>query len=180
MGWKTVKEHYRIDHSVHVTDEGMCIGSPFVHDLIVINDEGGLKLSSVVRRTGNDKLSRYVREMESDPGKLQWLMREADTFEVSVTVYTYVGGEIVERQCEEPGWPNCTHDGQMMYGNTFSTDKSKIVRRAKEEASIGIRWSRETVEDLRKQLSKARERVTKCVSELKKLNVDYPEGQELP
>ena len=30
MGWKNIKEHYRIGHTVHVTDKGICIGSPYI------------------------------------------------------------------------------------------------------------------------------------------------------
>jgi len=40
MGWKNVKEHYRIGHSVQVTEQGVCIGSPYVHNLIVVGLDG--------------------------------------------------------------------------------------------------------------------------------------------
>jgi len=25
------------------------------------------------------------------------------------------------------GWPNVTHDGDLMYANTYSTDKGKVI-----------------------------------------------------
>jgi len=36
MGWKNIKEHYRINHYVQVTEQGICIGSPYIHNIIVI------------------------------------------------------------------------------------------------------------------------------------------------
>ena len=51
MGWKTLKETFGIaDHIVCVTEQGVCIGSVFVHNLIVVdpltgvcNEPGGIK-----------------------------------------------------------------------------------------------------------------------------------------
>ena len=43
MGWKNIKEHYRIGHAVQVTDAGICIGSPYIHNIIIIGVDGTLK-----------------------------------------------------------------------------------------------------------------------------------------
>lgn len=137
MGWKSIKEHYRIEHSVQVTEQGICIGSPYIHDLIVIGLDGTIKKHS---ESGNEDLVRYMREFQPDPEKLKSLAQAGDIFERSIPVYTYdYKGNILEKQCEEPGWPNVTHDGQMMYGNTFSTDRAKVVSWAKSEMKAGIR-----------------------------------------
>ncbi len=43
MGWKNVKDLYGIKHTVQMTEKGICIGSAYVHDLIVIGLDGVLK-----------------------------------------------------------------------------------------------------------------------------------------
>lgn len=132
MGWKNIKEHYRIGHIVQVTEAGICIGSPYIHDLIVIGMDG--HIVKAYRRKYNDDLFRYQSEMEADPYQVKKLIESPDTFERSITVWTYRGAEIIEKKCEEPGWPNVTHDGELMYENTFSIDRSLTIQRAKENA----------------------------------------------
>lgn len=139
MGWKNVKEHYRIGHIVHVTDEGICIGSPYISDLIVIGLDGKLiKKRSLISDSDSDNLGRYLREMNSDLLMLESLVKSKDKFDKSITVYTYDGGEIIEKQCEILGWPNVTHDGELMYENRFSTDRSVVVEIAKRSAAARI------------------------------------------
>lgn len=135
MGWKNVKEHYRIGHIVQVRkDKGICIGSPYIHDLIVIGFDGSIikKLDSGV----NEDLKRYQAEMLADMAKLKELVDSPDVFERSITIWTYEGGDIIEKQCEVPEWPNVTHDGEMIYENTFSFDRSQVIEWAKREAGL--------------------------------------------
>src|ERR1043166_9084890 len=104
MGWKNVKESYGIVHTVQVTDKGICIGSPYIHDLIVIGLDGAVKKRDY--GYGNQDLKRYMQEFDADPDKLKRLVLSDDHFAASVTVFTYDGGEFVEKLCEAPGWPN--------------------------------------------------------------------------
>lgn len=120
MGWKLVKEQYRIGHLVAFhRGKGLCIGSAYVHDLVVLDPEaktinvGRLGLSS------NADLTRYYEEMMGDQEKLWDLLEQPDTFDKELPVFTYEGGDVVQYLCEEYDWPNVTHDGQMMYENTF-------------------------------------------------------------
>ena len=46
MGWKNVKEHYRIKHIVCTTQDGIAIGSPFIQDIIVIGHDGTMRKGS--------------------------------------------------------------------------------------------------------------------------------------
>src|SRR5262245_1665200 len=110
MGWKNVKDYYGITHIVQVTKEGICVGSPCVHNILVISSSG------VVRRSENlghgEPFDSLVARMEADSAKLRQLISEPDTFTANIPVFTYTySGEIVEKLCETPGWPNITHDG---------------------------------------------------------------------
>lgn len=135
MGWKKVKQHYKIEHIVQVDrDKNICIGSAYAHDLMVISMDGRL-----VKRYGengsmgrNRDLLRYQREMDADPGKLRELVMAEDEFSKSVPVYTYKYGtaEIVETACEKPGWPNIAHDGSLMHEDQFFPTRVEAVREA--------------------------------------------------
>lgn len=172
MGWKNVKEHYRIAHIVCVTKEGLCIGSPYIHNIIVVAPDGTLKKRDTSRV--NDDLARYQREMEADPAKVRQLMDSPDTFGPSVAVYTYDGGEIIEKQCEETGWPNVTHDGELMYENTFSTDKATVLKWAKRNAEAGIEIWTGNLKEARKRVEKCESELAQATRELAKLEADFP------
>lgn len=172
MGYKKLKEHYRIGHLVRVTSKGICIGSPYIHDLIVIGLDGSIIKADDGR--DNEDLKRYMAEMKADPEKLREVVLAPDTFETSIPVYTYDGGNIIEKQCEEPGWPNVTHDGDMMFENTYSTDEGEVVKWAKQNAKSGIEWQQRRVEEIKSDLAKMEAFVRESQSDLAKLEADYP------
>jgi hypothetical protein len=170
MGWKNVKEHYQIKHQVAVYDgEGICIGSPLCHDLIII-DRWRKTVKHTMTLRGNEDLERYWDEMHADMGLLKDLVASPDIFEKSVMVYTYEGGDILEKFCEEPGWPNVTHDGDMMYENMFSTDRDYIVERARKNAEAKVELGRESLAQLETQLAEKRAWLEKAAADLEKLN----------
>ena len=121
MGWKSIKEKYNIKHTVAVYgDEGICIGSAYIHDLIRISFDG--KLTKIYDSwSGNEDLKRYVTEMKVDEAtsELKRLCQCEDTFGQLFPVYTFQNGRIVKKWCETYGWPNVTTDGSIMYENTF-------------------------------------------------------------
>lgn len=172
MGWKKIKEHYRIGHIVQVTPKGICIGSPYIHDLIVIGLDGEIIKDDDGR--SNEDLKRYLVEMRADPKKLRELAQAPDTFEENIPVYTYKGGKIIEKMCEEPGWPNVTHDGMEMYENTFSLDKNQVVAWAKQNAAAGIENAHARIEDIGTTLEEWKARLQKRTEELSMLEADYP------
>ncbi len=173
MGFKKLKQHYRIEHTVCVTDKGICIGSPYIHDLIVIGLDGTIIKGDDGR--SNEDLKRYMAEMKADPAKLREVVLAKDTFDASITVYTYDGGEIIEKKCEKPGWPNVTHDGDLMYENTYSTDKAKVVERAKESAAAEIKWWPPRIKQQKKDLAEIEALLRKSQADLAKLEAEYPE-----
>src|SRR5688572_1181048 len=123
MGWKNVKEHYQIGHAVAVYEgKGICIGSSLCHDLITINPWRRTVHQSSLGVRGNEDLERYWTEINADLDKLWTLIEQEDTFSAEIPVFTWKGSEIVEKSCEKPGYPNLTHDGDLMYDNRFSVD----------------------------------------------------------
>ena len=172
MGWKTLKEHYRIEHIVCVTNEGICIGSPYIHNIIVVGLDG--KIIKPYDRRNNDDIARYMAEMQADPAKLKEVVEAADTFERSIAVYTYGGGDIIEERCEELGWPNVTHSGKIQYDNTFSSYRPKVVKWAKENARLAVKSAKERVKENKARLAEAEKRLKRHRAELAKLEKENP------
>ena len=155
MGWKSVKQHYQIGHIVQVTEEGICIGSAYVYNLMVISTEGRL----VKRRESSDRdLVRYQAEMDKDVEMLKRLVLQQDHFDKSVPVFTYDGSLIIEKKCEELGWPNITHDGELMYENMFSKEQSKVIAWAMRNAEAIRARSVEFIAEKKAELSKLQDR----------------------
>lgn len=164
MGWKNVKEHYRIEHIVQVTSKGICIGSGYVHNIIVISDykpqwDSGLGPSK------NDDLDRYFSEMEADLNRLRELIDNPDLFKESIPVYTYDGGKIIEKKCEQIGWPNITHDGEIMHDNTFSDDRNTVLNWAKKNADAGIDLFEQQVTRITGELDERKAMLAQCKSD---------------
>lgn len=173
MSWKNVRDHYQVQHTVRVREAGICIGSPYIPDIIIIGLDGVVKKRYKDGAT-NEDLRRIQDAFDADPGKLKELVLSPDSFDKAITVYTYDGGNILEKKCEELGWPNVTHDGQMMYENTFSDDKAKVVEWAKDCADRRIRDTRESVEEAERRLAECKDRQTKAEADRAKLEKDYP------
>lgn len=171
MGWKNLKEHYRIEHIVRVEPEkGICIGSGYVHDLIAVKRDGSIYPNKEMGWSRNEDLARYRREMETDPAKVRALIEAPDTFTKSITVYTYdYDGNIIEKQCEEPGWPNCTHDGECMYENTFSTDRAQVIEWAKRNVEAALSEIRRSIEQVDREQVDRRQRLVNYERALSKL-----------
>ena len=181
MSWKNVKDHYQIGHIVFIDPaNGICVGSGYIHDLIVIGLDGKLKKRYTSSPGINTDLTRYQSEMDADPAKLAELVAAPDTFKCAKEVYTWEGGDIVKRHCEEYGWPNVTHTGQIMYDNQYSTDVAKVVAWAKRDNAGGVEWRvkcmAEREDAHRKVMEELEEERARCAAALAKLNADYPEA----
>jgi len=155
MGWKNVKEHYRIEHIVHVREGDVCIGSPYIPVILRIDREGTAKYYSEYS-SPRGELARYKTEIEADRSKVLELIATPDTFARDIVVYTYEMARIIEKRCEKFGWPNVTHDGELMYENTFSTNRKNIIERALCNARAGAELIRERVNSAEHELEKAR------------------------
>ncbi|WP_315922409.1 hypothetical protein [Mesorhizobium sp. SP-1A] len=158
MGWKAIKEHYEIKHNVHVRGGLITIGSAYVPDIIAFDFEGKIhKKDDLFVREGNE-LDRVYKALVSDPELLLKLIRQEDVFERSIRVYSYEGAEITEHFCEELGWPNLTHDGQMMYNNRFTTDRNEAIEWALEDAESAVEWEDKRLGDLQKEIEETKTR----------------------
>lgn len=173
MAWKNLKDHYRIGHIVQIRDGIIGIGSSYVFDLIRVTFDGKVSWGNM-GESRNDDLARYYAEMTADLAKVKELIDTPDTFSASLPVWTYDESEIQEKQCEAYGWPNVTHDGQMMYQNTFSPDRDKVIEWAKRNAACGVKSYKRMVKEAEARLAQTQQWLTESQAHLAKLETDWP------
>lgn len=142
MGWKNIREHYGIGHIVKVVDGTVHIGSQSVGSLITVTPEGHAEVNRTF--SGSADLVRYRELINADPALFRELMARPDVFSASIPVYTWKDGRIVGKTCEKFGWPNVTHDGELMYENRFFLDRREAQRHAVQDAKA-IREAHESI-----------------------------------
>ena len=76
MGWKNVKEHYRIEHQVQVRAGRICIGSPYISEIIVIGADGMLDLEADPKLAGLKHQCVEIRAETSGSLDYRALMRQ--------------------------------------------------------------------------------------------------------
>ncbi len=159
-------------NSEEYSRKGICIGSPYIHDLIVISLDG-----RIIKADGshaNADIRRYVTEMLADPAKLREVVQAKDVFSAAIPVFTYDGCEVVQTACEQLGYPNTTHDGQIMYDNTHSVDKQRVIGWAKENAASDIRWKARRSAEIKTELAEWEASLKQSQADMDMLNSKYP------
>lgn len=182
MGWKTLKDEYKIGHIVQVTEEGICIGSPYVHDFIIIDLNGDIKKRyDTAKWSGEGDLARYQKDFDEDLEKLKRIVTQKDVFEKSLPVFTFDGSDIIQEFCEKYDWPNITHNGNIMYENTYSPDKEKVIEWAKKNAISRKTFCEETFSEVLlekdKRLNNLKERILQAEKDISELMEKYPEKE---
>lgn len=172
MGWKNVKQHYRIGHIVKMADNQLCIGSGYIPEIIVVSLAGEI-VKRYDRRDGD--LARYQEEIEADPALFTRLMREPDKFERSIPVFSFLGCKVIEKQCEELGWPNVTHDGDVMHENTWFPTREQAIRAAKQSARSAIAGWGGAVERVKDELVRMTRELDTAKADLVALDAAYPD-----
>ena len=149
MGWKLFKQHYGIEANVEIEKGLVCIGTGYI-DLLKVSMDGQIEYA---HQMGTDhKIYLVQQAIKADPETAARLLKAEDTFERSIRVYTYEGAEILEKFCEEEGYPNVTHDGLMMYVREFSSDRNEIIQRALTVAKANAHGVCEAIGNVEKNL----------------------------
>lgn len=173
MGWKKFQQHFQIEHIVHIIDNNLCIGSPYSSILVSIDmSSGTIKPNQV----SPDFLQKYYPNILTTPAsELIDLLAAPDQFSNSTNVYTYNDGIILEKLCENTNYPNVTHDGILMYENTFSTDKNKVVGWAKRNAELLHQNFLERIEDTERNLKNLKKKAQMFKDIKDNLEEKYPD-----
>lgn len=153
MGFKAVKTHYEIEHFVYISEGNLHIGSAYIPDIVVVQPDG-----TVVKLydgwTSDTLLSGYAEKIEADPELFSRLFAQEDQFDADIPVFSSRGAEIIESKCEALGWPNVTHDGELMHDNTHFTTREEAIANAREGATTWVERLEERLEEAKLVVAK--------------------------
>jgi hypothetical protein len=170
MGWKNLKTHFEIKHIVQVGEGKIKIGSGYLPEMITIdlvNPEDIQKNSIVTKDSGFFPLwEKLTKEL----ALVKQLVETPDTFKISNPVFTFECGEVLEKRCEDFGYPNVTHDGLVMYENAFSKNRAEVVEWAVSNAKSSVEYAKRSVERDLSELERSKEHLAVCEGWLKKAN----------
>lgn len=173
MGFKAFKEHFGIEGHIVSVDQGVIhIGSGFVSKLVGIDMQTGAILV-------NDTFSGFLAQnypaiLNSTNEERLALIQIKDQFSQAIPVYTSCNGHIIEKQCEELGYPNVTHDGEIMFENTHYGNKADAVESARIDLHYRIENYEESVADLEAKLAEKKEKLAESKKILEEFNNTYP------
>lgn len=121
----------------------------------------------------SDFLASYYPELDqTSPAQLLELIQAEDKFSASIPVFTYRGADNIEKHCEVPGWPNVTHDGELMHENMFSTDRSQVVELAKTDAKTKVEMHKQVLDRLEADVARLRDKLEQAKADLATLEED--------
>ena len=150
MGWKTFKEYFGISHIVTADSEFIHIGSQFISSIVKINRASG-ELDY-----GDSKaflLKSYPKLLDATQDNIKSVIDAEDHFAQSLPVWRVEQHGVSQFQCESYGWPNVTHDGQLMYENEFFDSESGAITEFLNSAQSFIRFSDEQVHRLSAEMN---------------------------
>lgn len=149
MGWKAVKEHFNIQHPVHLLEGRLCIASFFNSEQMSFDAQGQVVKPYLGT---NDEMSKYFQDIQLNREKFVELLKAPDVFGPSVDVFIYVlGSGLLELKAETPQYPGVTHCGRLIH-DYFETDKEKAVVRGKNSLVSSEHNTRNIVEELERKL----------------------------
>lgn len=143
MGWKNIKDRFKIEHIVQIRDNRICIGSGYIGEIISISFEGKILKSYDLNSRSNSDLLRYQKEinLSEKTGELKKLIDDPDVFTDLKPIYTHEKGRVIKKFCEEYKYPNICTDGDLIYENTFFINRKDAVKDCKKNAKIGLKYS---------------------------------------
>lgn len=161
MGIKAIRKKYKIEHIVQNIDNAICIGSGYVHDIIVISYDGKIikKYKNGVYNDGwstNENLKRYQEEMiiDEENGELKKLIDLKDDFDVLLPIFTVEDGVLIETFCEKYDYPNTTIEGYLIYENTFFKTREEAIDYGIRDCKSFIKMLEGRKKELEEEISK--------------------------
>lgn len=173
MGWKTFKDRFNILETFEWRGEKLLFSNSIYESLAIVD----LKTGEVIPHPYHPTFlsDNYPEICQTPAEEILAMFNAEDKFEASIPVYTYSGGDIIEKFCEKPGWPNFTHDGLLMYANRYSIKKDRVVIAAKADNDAGISLITSRIEQLKSELEAANAKLIELNANKEKLDRDYPD-----
>jgi hypothetical protein len=111
-------------------------------------------------------------------GEIKSIIEGNDPTDGMFPVYSCDDGEVVERFADEFGWPHSTHDGVLMYNNTFFRTREEAIKYGIRDLSYGLESITESIEGKEEQLQSMKQRRDRYAESIKHLKAMLPEAHE--
>lgn len=173
MGFKVFEDHFGVhNHIVTVRDGVLHIGSSYVSDLVGFNMETGEVL---INDTFSGFLNQYYPNILNATNEERLaLINAQDVFEQSIPVFTSNKGQIIEKACEQLGFPNVTHDGELMHQNTHYANKDDAIEYERENLYCRIECYEESIQEIETRLAEKKQQLAETQKMLQDFNKLYP------
>ena len=147
-------------YTVHFRDNKVCIGSPLCSALLTVDaktyeikyaldtfHKGRASIRSQELEFIWDKLEELVKS-----GELKSIIDGNDSTEGMFPVYCCDDGEIIKKFADVFGWPNSTHDGTLMYNNTFFKTEREAIEYGIKDLTAAAEMYTGRIADLEKEI----------------------------
>lgn len=122
-------------YAVHFRDGKVCVGSPMCSELITVDSKTmKIKYALDTFREGRKSISSEELEFIWDTlmeliktGELKTIIENDDPIDGMFPVYCCEDGKIEKKYADVFGWPHSTHDGTLMYENTFFKTEREAI-----------------------------------------------------
>jgi hypothetical protein len=164
-------------YAVHFRDGKVCIGSPYVSELITVHaetmqikyaldtfHEGRKSIHSKKLEFIWDKLLEFI-----ESGELKTIIENNDSTEGMFPVYSCKEGKIRQQFADVFGWPNPTHDGEMMYDGTFFKTETEAIEYGIKDLTGWCMHFKEHVAKLEGEIVEEKSRLEKWTDRLEAL-----------
>lgn len=163
MGVQLIKENFSIGHIVHRIGDGIFIGSPYISQMLKFN-LSGILIEGAVRLDRNEQLTGYVKAIRENAALFTELANKPDVIKHNIPVFHLAEDEmtLVKSHCEQEGWPNTTHEGVLMFENTFFTCPKNAIKHGIRNAEAGVSIFSRSMKQLKCELEEATIEREKC------------------
>lgn len=168
MGFARFKEHFKIEqHIVSAENNVIYIGSDMASRLVGIDMQTGAVL---VNDTFSSFLGKYYPEIFKATNRERLApILEVDHFEQSIPVYTFCNDQLTEKFCEKLGFPNVTHDGEIMYNNSHFANKDDAIENFRRNLIIRIENYKDAIVELQEKLDKKTHALAEATKHLEQI-----------
>jgi hypothetical protein len=156
------------EYAVHFDEGKVCIGSPMCSKLITVDTktfeikyaldtfrEGRKAIRSKELEAIWDKLVELIKS-----GEMKSIVENNDSTAGMFPVYCCEDGEVQKKFADVFGWPNSTHDGTLMYNNTFFKTEKEAIEYGINDLSIVVKMYCERVSELEMDIEHKREQIS--------------------
>jgi hypothetical protein len=157
------------EYIICLSKNNICIGSRFIPELITININT-LKIESTY--SFKDERLEIIWNKLNDiinSGDILNIINGNDSIENMFPVYSVKNGKLIEQYTDIFGWPNSTHDGELMYENSHFLAKEEALDCGIKEIKRRICYIKERIEISEEELKERKDFLSKICFEFDNL-----------